>query len=68
MIMTDEEIFKRRLEIAKLIREEINVPLNNARMHNKPCDYDKVFEREHELIEEYKGLGLTSKEKAEMRT
>lgn len=37
-------------------------------MHNKPCDYDKVFEREHELIEEYKGLGLTSKEKAEMRT
>ena len=64
--MTDEEIFKRRLEIAKLIREEINVPLNNARMHNKPCDYDKVFEREHELIEEYKGLGLTSKEKAEM--
>ena len=68
MIMTDEEIFKRRLEIAKLIREEINVPLNNARMHNKPCDYDKVFEREHELIEEYKRLGLTSKEKAEMRT
>ena len=66
--MTDEEIFKRRLEIAKLIREEINVPLNNARMHNKPCDYDKVFEREHELIEEYKRLGLTSKEKAEMRT
>lgn len=68
MIMTDEEIFKRRLEIVKLIREEVNVPLNNARMHNKPCDYDKVFEREHELIEEYKGLGLTSKEKAEMRT
>lgn len=68
MIMTDEEIIKRRLEIAKLIREEVNVPLNNARMHNKPCDYDKVFEREHELIEEYKGLGLTSKEKAEMRT
>lgn len=68
MIMTDEEIFKRRLEIAKLIREEINVPLNNARMHNKPCDYDKVFEREHELIEEYKRLGLTSKEKAEIRT
>lgn len=68
MIMTDEEIIKRRLEIAKRIREEVNVPLNNARMHNKPCDYDKVFEREHELIEEYKGLGLTSKEKAEMRT
>lgn len=68
MIMTDEEIIKRRLEVAKLIREEVNVPLNNARMHNKPCDYDKVFEREHELIEEYKGLGLTSKEKAEMRT
>ena len=66
--MTDEEIIKRRLEIAKLIREEVNVPLNNARMHNKPCDYDKVFEREHELIEEYRGLGLTSKEKAEMRT
>ena len=68
MIMTDEEIIKRRLEIAKLIREEVNVPLNNSRMHNIPCDYDKVFEREHELIEEYRGLGLTSKEKAEMRT
>lgn len=68
MIMTDEEIIKRRLEIAECIREEVNAPLNNARMHNIPCDYDKVFKREHELIEEYKELGLTSKEKAEMRT
>ncbi|MGN1173632.1 MAG: hypothetical protein ACI4SO_07580 [Muribaculaceae bacterium] len=68
--MTDDDIIKRRLEIAKLLREEVTTPLNNARMHNIPCDYDKVFEREHELMEEYKSLGLTSKERqeSEMRT
>ena len=68
MIMTDEEIIKRRLEIAKRIREEVNIPLNYSHLHQTPCDYDKVFELEHELMEEYRGLGLTSKEKAEMRT